>query len=84
MVPFTSQRVRRNPLRDHLHSGKKFCGNLAFSLVATASMLPVWIDFPSALSHSCVRKFQIFTLLTDLSMKYKLPKACVKLKNAAN
>lgn len=76
MVPLTSHRVRRNPLRDHLHSGKKFCGNLAFSLVATASILPVCIDFPSAPSHSCVRKFQIFTLLTDFSMKYRLPSAC--------
>lgn len=37
-----------------LTSGKKCLGNLAFSLVATFSMLPVCMSFPSASSHEWV------------------------------
>ena len=33
-------RVLRKPLRDHLNSGKKFCGYLAFSLIWIFSMFP--------------------------------------------
>lgn len=57
-------------------SGKKCCGNLAFSLVATASMFPVCMLLPSTASHSCVRKFHILMLAIDFSIKYKLPNAC--------
>lgn len=74
-VPFTSHRVRKNPFRDHLHSGKKCWGNLDFSLVGTDSMFPVCMLFPSTISHSCVKKFQILTKFTDFSIKYRLPNA---------
>lgn len=59
VVPSTIHRVRRNPFRLHLHSGKNCCGNFDFSLIATDSMLPVWMFLPSTTSNSCVRKFQI-------------------------
>lgn len=59
-------------------SGKKCCGNLAFSLVGTASMFPVCILFPSTPSHSCVKKFQIRIACNEFSMKYKFPKACTE------
>lgn len=59
-----------------LTSGKKCCGNFAFSLVATASMFPVCMLLPSTASHSCVRKFHILMLAIDFSIKYKLPNAC--------
>lgn len=45
-VPLILHRVLKNPFLDHLHSGKNSWGNLAFSLVVTASMLPEWTSFP--------------------------------------
>lgn len=78
VVPSIIHLVRRNPLRLHLHSGKYSWGNFAFSFVTIDSMLPVWIVFPSTISKSWVKKFQILMFLMESWTKYKLPKACRK------
>lgn len=38
-------RVRKKPFLDHLHSGKKSCGNFDFSFVVTDSIFPECTSF---------------------------------------
>ena len=71
---FTFHRVRRNPFRDHLKSGKKFCGYLAFSLIWMFSIFPdsTYNINKSQITKGYLRSTLIYLPWNSLNLEYPL------------